>query len=275
MRPAVVVLGILLIASCATRTRGPTLDELRQAYQREHSGECALREEAGRRRHIEQEQDHVITYNASTGDVYAQSSRLKDTAKRVGAALDRVRQRLAACTVGDVDDLDRWTVTFSIDNAAFTAHDPETARCVSAVVGSALSALQLEAATQVAVVLGARDPGPHETYPRLAIRDAFRARMPLVRACYEAALLGWPDLVGTIRTKFVIAADGHVQISAVADSTLNHKWVECCVLNVVDGTRFPPDPNKGIVVVTYPFVLEQTNKHAAAPPISPSASRQD
>ena len=33
--------------------------------------------------------------------------------------------------------------------------------------------------------------------------------------------------------------------------------LECCINNAVHGWRFPPPEGGGIVVVTYPFVLEQ------------------
>lgn len=78
-----------------------------------------------------------------------------------------------------------------------------------------------------------------------------------VRNCYEQALTGWPELKGRVAIKFIINPIGTVQNGMVATSTLGHKNVECCILNRLMQWRFPAPTGGGIVVITYPFVLQQ------------------
>jgi hypothetical protein len=57
--------------------------------------------------------------------------------------------------------------------------------------------------------------------------------------------------------KFIIQPDGRVYRAAIADTTLHSDPVECCILDVASRWHFPDPEGGGIVVVTYPFVLEQ------------------
>jgi hypothetical protein len=90
------------------------------------------------------------------------------------------------------------------------------------------------------------------------IRKAISERIGDVRSCYEQALDGWPQLEGRVVTKFVIGPDGLVTRSAVADNDTGLLGLGCCVNKAVETWRFPPPEGGGIVIVTYPFVLETT-----------------
>jgi TonB family protein len=78
-----------------------------------------------------------------------------------------------------------------------------------------------------------------------------------VRFCYEQELNARPDLQGRVAVKFIISPTGAVQTAAVASSTLGNAKAEQCIAQAVQRWTFPSPEGGGIVVVTYPFVLEQ------------------
>jgi hypothetical protein len=246
----------MLVVSCATSgALRPDVRGAQRAYEREHRQECAVREEAKRRRDAERAADRSIVYGTERGQAHAPSTRLKGEADAVGKALAPLRDRLRGCDVGDVGDEGLWQASFSVNEKTFTSHDPKTAACVSSAVGTALADAGLVNASRVDIVIRPSDLGL-AGLSKPEIKAVLDTQSERIRACYEAALGGWPDLEGTLRVKFIIAPDGHVLMSALSDSTLKHDKVACCVLNVVDDTHFPPVPNKGIVVVTYPWIFK-------------------
>ena len=58
--------------------------------------------------------------------------------------------------------------------------------------------------------------------------------------------------------KFIISPTGQVQTAALAGSTMGNPKVEQCIVEAVRRWTFPSPEGGGIVVVTYPFLLEQT-----------------
>jgi len=98
---------------------------------------------------------------------------------------------------------------------------------------------------------------PYGSLPKSVIQDVIADHIGEIRACYEHSLGGWPDLAGRVAVKFIIQPDGSVHPAAVASTTLRHKPTECCITNTMRIWQFPPPNGGGIVVVTYPFVLEQ------------------
>lgn len=78
-----------------------------------------------------------------------------------------------------------------------------------------------------------------------------------VRFCYEQELNQRPDLQGRVGVKFIISPTGAVQTAATASSTMGNAKVENCIVDAVRRWTFPSPEGGGIVVVTYPFVLEQ------------------
>jgi TonB family protein len=90
------------------------------------------------------------------------------------------------------------------------------------------------------------------------IRRIIHRHINEVRFCYEQELNQRPDLQGRVAVKFIIAPTGAVQTAAVESSTVGNAKVEGCIAAAVRRWTFPSPEGGGIVVVTYPFVLEQT-----------------
>lgn len=90
------------------------------------------------------------------------------------------------------------------------------------------------------------------------IRRIIHRHINEVRFCYEQELNQRPDLQGRVSVKFIISPTGQVQTAATAASTLANVKVEGCIVAAVRRWTFPSPEGGGIVVVNYPFVLEQT-----------------
>lgn len=76
-----------------------------------------------------------------------------------------------------------------------------------------------------------------------------------VRACYEMGLRKKPGLAGTVATRFEIGANGRLNYSKVARSTLGNSQVEDCIVRNMQRWQFPR-PEGGVKVkVSYPFLL--------------------
>ncbi len=88
------------------------------------------------------------------------------------------------------------------------------------------------------------------------IRAAVRGSVPEIEECYDGWLALNPDLEGSMIITFGIAAGedelGHVEQVALAESALEHEFMEGCVLNVLEGLAFEP-PGDGTMMVTYPL----------------------
>lgn len=81
-----------------------------------------------------------------------------------------------------------------------------------------------------------------------------------VRFCYEQGLQGSPDLNGRVAVDFVIGGNGAVKTASVANTSLNSKLVEDCILLRLKSWKFPL-PQGGVdVKVSYPFVLRRTGQ---------------
>ena len=89
------------------------------------------------------------------------------------------------------------------------------------------------------------------------IRRVIRRHINEVRFCYEQELDRVPTSQGRVAVKFIISPRA-VQTAATASSTLGSPKAEGCIANAVRRWTFPSPEGGGIVVVTYPFVLEQT-----------------
>ncbi len=90
--------------------------------------------------------------------------------------------------------------------------------------------------------------------PPEVIQRVVRQHMGGFRMCYEKGLVKNPALAGTVKVKFVIAADGKVSTASDAGSDLPDETVKTCIINQVKSLTFP-QPEGGIVTVTYPFVF--------------------
>ena len=85
------------------------------------------------------------------------------------------------------------------------------------------------------------------------IRRVVRSHINEIRHCYNQGLTRDPQLRGRVAVQFRIAANGKVQMSAVAESSLGDAQVGRCVAAAVKRWRFPT--SQGASIVTYPFML--------------------
>ncbi len=92
------------------------------------------------------------------------------------------------------------------------------------------------------------------------IRRVIRRHLNEVRFCYEQQLRQRPDLEGRVSVKFIISPTGSVQSSVAepARSTLTDSSVQSCIAGAVRRWTFPSPEGGGIVIVTYPFMLNST-----------------
>ena len=101
---------------------------------------------------------------------------------------------------------------------------------------------------------------PKGSLRKSIIRERMHAIVPSVRACFECALDRDAKMAAAteplrISAKFVIGPSGRV-LAAQVERPDPAPQVSACLLGVVGGIRFPPPDGGGIVVVTYPWVLE-------------------
>lgn len=87
------------------------------------------------------------------------------------------------------------------------------------------------------------------------IRRIIRRHINEVKYCYEQELVKRPELGGRILVQFVISPMGAVTSSVLQNSTLGNARVENCVVQAVRRWEFPKPLGGGIVIVSYPFVL--------------------
>jgi hypothetical protein len=90
--------------------------------------------------------------------------------------------------------------------------------------------------------------------PPEAIQRIVRLNFGRFRVCYEHGLARNPNLEGTVSVRFVIGHDGAVSNVGNGGSTLPDPEVVSCVVRVFYGLSFP-DPEGGIVTVTYPIAF--------------------
>lgn len=88
------------------------------------------------------------------------------------------------------------------------------------------------------------------------IRRIVRAHINEVRYCYNQGLARDPSLSGKVSIRFTVSTTGSVAVSEVADSTIADEGVSNCIAKAVRRWTFPKPTGGGVVVVTYPFVLE-------------------
>lgn len=90
--------------------------------------------------------------------------------------------------------------------------------------------------------------------PAEIIRRVIRANFGRFRGCYQDGLLRNPQLAGRVTTSFVIGRDGAVSSVGDAGTDLPDRAVGNCVRRAFYGLSFP-QPEGGIVTVTYPIVF--------------------
>ena len=90
---------------------------------------------------------------------------------------------------------------------------------------------------------------------RSEIVKVVKRHMSQIRYCYEKELKLAPKLKGKLTVKFVIAKDGSVSSSSLKSSTMKNAAVDSCVPKRFKRMRFPKPKGGGIVIVSYPFLL--------------------
>jgi hypothetical protein len=88
------------------------------------------------------------------------------------------------------------------------------------------------------------------------IRRIVRAHINEVRYCYNQGLAKDPSLKGRVAVQFAISPSGSVSTTKVTDNTLADEAVGDCIAKAVKRWTFPKPEGGGVVLVTYPFVLE-------------------
>jgi hypothetical protein len=94
--------------------------------------------------------------------------------------------------------------------------------------------------------------------PPEVIQRIVRQNYGRFKACYEGGLRGNPNLQGRVAVRFVIGRDGAVSNVANGGSDLPDAGVVSCVTRAFYGLSFP-QPENGIVTVTYPIVFTPAN----------------
>ncbi len=92
------------------------------------------------------------------------------------------------------------------------------------------------------------------------IASVIAKRMGEVRFCYEQGLQSNPSLAGRVAVDFTIKGSGRISTASVANTSLNSKLVEDCILMRLRSWKFPL-PEGGLdVKVSYPFMLRRLGK---------------
>lgn len=94
--------------------------------------------------------------------------------------------------------------------------------------------------------------------PSEIIQRTVRQNFGRFKFCYEAGLRNNPSLQGRVSVRFIIGRDGAVSSSQNGGSDLPDASVVSCVTRAFFGLSFP-QPENGIVTVTYPIVFSPAN----------------
>lgn len=101
--------------------------------------------------------------------------------------------------------------------------------------------------------------------PPESIQRIVRLNFGRFRVCYERGLAKNPELAGRVVTKFVIGRDGAVSAASNAGSDLPDAEVISCIVRSFYPLAFP-QPEGGIVTVTYPITFHSDGTRPMAPP---------
>ncbi len=87
------------------------------------------------------------------------------------------------------------------------------------------------------------------------IRRVVRAHINEVRNCYNQGLARDPNLQGRVAIQFQIGGSGKVPMAVVQKSSVKDERVGNCIAKSVRRWKFPRPRDGGMVLVTYPFLL--------------------
>jgi hypothetical protein len=106
------------------------------------------------------------------------------------------------------------------------------------------------------------DGGPPLT--REEIRLVVRAKLPNVRACFDAGLAQAPDIGGRVLLRFTIGANGRAGSIAVDEDELDDAIVTDCLRAELASWQFPLPRDGAVITITYPFVFSSADSLRAA-----------
>lgn len=86
------------------------------------------------------------------------------------------------------------------------------------------------------------------------IRAVIRKHLGEVKSCYVKGLAKDPTLNGRVMLQFLIASTGAVEESKIIDGRVGDTGD--CIAAAALGWRFPKPSGGGVVIVSYPFILE-------------------
>lgn len=88
-----------------------------------------------------------------------------------------------------------------------------------------------------------------------AIQRVVRNHRRGIRACYERQLLDYPELEGRVVVGWTVGLDGRVIRRTIESDSTDNDELSGCLLREVDRMHFP-EPDGGLVIVSFPFVFE-------------------
>ena len=94
-----------------------------------------------------------------------------------------------------------------------------------------------------------------DSLDRAIVQMVARRHVDGVAACADALVAKTPDKSGTVTTRFLIAADGHVTRAQVTASTVEDAVTEDCIGQSLCAWQFPPLLAGHAVAFDYPFVV--------------------
>lgn len=103
------------------------------------------------------------------------------------------------------------------------------------------------------------DAGPPQLLSREAVQQVIRQWYPEVRGCYEREVRNQPNLRGKVVVRFMIGEEGKVLTVDMDSSEIDSPEVIDCVRKLFGLMEFPP-PEKGMILITYPFEFEMEEK---------------
>jgi hypothetical protein len=120
---------------------------------------------------------------------------------------------------------------------------------------------------------GPSAPAPaHDSLTPEIIQRIVRSHFGTLRRCYEDGLRNNPNLRGRVSVTFVIGRDGTVSNVSNSGSDMPDGAVVSCVVRGFHELSFP-QPDRGIVKVTYPIVFSpEESSDAGADAASASAA---
>jgi hypothetical protein len=107
------------------------------------------------------------------------------------------------------------------------------------------------------------DPGA-PPLTREEIRVVVRAKMPFVRACFDAGLSREPGIGGRITLRFTIGPEGRVDAVEIVEDELGEPSVATCLAESITTWQFPRPRGGRSITIAYPFVFSSEDALRAA-----------